>query len=62
MDKEAYICRRCGLEFKAIPGEEEPPECPECESDEVEKLELATIGRMTERSAGSPKKPGSGRR
>ena len=55
MDKEAYICRRCGLEFKAIPGEEEPPECPECESDEVEKLELATIGRTTERSPGRQK-------
>jgi DNA-directed RNA polymerase subunit RPC12/RpoP len=52
MDKEAYICRKCGFEFKAIPGEEEPPECPECQSDEIEKLELATIGRTTGPSAG----------
>ena len=60
MDEQGYMCRKCGFEFRAIPGEEEPPECPECESDEVEKLELATIGRTTERSAGSPKKSGSG--
>ena len=40
MDKEACICRKCGFEFKATPGEEEPPECPECKSDDREKLEL----------------------
>jgi len=49
MAEENYICRKCGWEFKAIPGKEEPPECPECASDEVEKLELATIGKTTER-------------
>ena len=47
--EENYICRKCGWEFKAIAGEEEPPECPECASDDVEKLELATFGRTTER-------------
>jgi len=47
--EEKYICKKCGWEFKAISGEEEPPECPECASDEIEKLERATIGRTTER-------------
>jgi rubrerythrin len=44
VEEEKYICRTCGTEFRAIPGEEEPPECPECESDETEKLERATFG------------------
>lgn len=48
MAKDEYICRRCGYEFSAIPGEEEPPECPECESTDTEKLELATVGRTGE--------------
>ena len=48
MAEEKYICRKCGWEFVAIPGEEEPPECPECASDEIEKLELATFGRTAE--------------
>ncbi|OPY68530.1 MAG: hypothetical protein A4E57_01710 [Syntrophorhabdaceae bacterium PtaU1.Bin034] len=47
MAEEQYICRKCGFEFSAISGEEEPPECPECESDETEKLELATYGSTT---------------
>jgi putative FmdB family regulatory protein len=47
MDKEKYICRKCGFEFNAIAGNEEPPECPECESDEIERLENATFGRTT---------------
>ncbi len=49
MKKEKYICRQCGFEFTAIPGEEEPPDCPECASDETEKLELATFGRTAKR-------------
>lgn len=49
MAEQTYICRKCGYEFTAIPGEQEPPECPECESDEIEKLEDATFGRTTER-------------
>ena len=48
MAEQTYVCRKCGYEFIAIPGEEEPPECPECESDETEKLEDATFGRTTE--------------
>jgi len=48
MVEEKYVCRRCGFEFIAIPGAEEPPDCPECESDEIEKLEDATFGRTTE--------------
>lgn len=55
MASQKYICRRCGVEFTAIPGEEEPPDCPECESDEVEKLELATFGKTSKRT-----KKGSG--
>jgi len=42
MAEEKYICRKCGFEFIAIPGAEEPPDCPECESDETEKLEHST--------------------
>jgi len=57
MAAEPYICRKCGFEFKAIPGEEEPPECPDCESDEIEKLEVATIGRTTEARDAAPQKP-----
>lgn len=45
MAEEKYMCRKCGWEFVAIPGEEEPPECA---SDEIEKLELATFGRTAE--------------
>jgi putative FmdB family regulatory protein len=48
MYREKYICRKCGNEFTAIPGEEEPPECPECESDEIERLEKATVGSTSE--------------
>ncbi len=54
--EEQYICRRCGVEFIAIRGEEEPPECPECESDDVEKLERATYGG----TSSSPRRRGSG--
>jgi len=60
MDGDRYVCRRCGFEFRAIPGEEEPPDCPECESDEIEKLEMATIGRTTRPAGGAPRKSGSG--
>jgi len=48
MAKERYVCRKCGFEFTAIPGAEEPPDCPECESDEIERLERATVGSTTE--------------
>ena len=48
MGEERYICRKCGFEFSAIPGAEEPPDCPECESDETERLERATVGSTTE--------------
>jgi predicted Zn-ribbon and HTH transcriptional regulator len=48
MTTEKYICRRCGFEFVAIPGAEEPPDCPECDSDEIDKLERATYGGTTE--------------
>lgn len=57
MEPDSYICRKCGFEFKAIPGEEEPPECPDCESDEIEKLEMATIGGRTEAPGGAPQNP-----
>ena len=42
MAEEKYICRKCGFEYSAIPGAEEPPDCPECKSDDVEKLENTT--------------------
>jgi putative FmdB family regulatory protein len=47
MRPQKYVCRSCGFEFVAIPGSEEPPDCPECESDETEKLERATYGSTT---------------
>lgn len=50
-----YICRKCGLEFVAIPGAEEPPDCPECDSDEIDKLERATYGGTTEEGRHDPK-------
>ncbi len=56
MAKDTYICRTCGFEFSAIPGEEEPPDCPECESDDIEKLELATIGQTGELDLDKPKR------
>ena len=52
MSEENYICRKCGFEFIAIPGAEEPPDCPECASDQTEKLELATVGKTTEQKGG----------
>jgi hypothetical protein len=56
MYKEKYMCRKCGFEFSAIPGEEEPPECPECESEEIERFEKATVGRTSEASCSPEKK------
>ena len=47
MKAQRYICRTCGFEFVAIPDAEEPPDCPECESDQTEKLERATYGSTT---------------
>lgn len=55
MAKDQYICRTCGLEFSAIHGEEEPPECPECQSTDTEKLELATLGMTGELDFERPK-------
>lgn len=43
MAEEKYRCMKCGITFVAIPGEEKPPECPECEKSDVEKLEDATL-------------------
>jgi predicted Zn-ribbon and HTH transcriptional regulator len=45
MAEEKYICRTCSFEFIAIPGEEEPPQCPECESDDIERLEQTSVAR-----------------
>ncbi len=56
MARKEYVCRRCGLEFSAIPGEEEPPECPECETNDTERLELATYGGTTEELDFTPRR------
>jgi predicted Zn-ribbon and HTH transcriptional regulator len=56
MARKAYVCRTCGLEFKAIPGEGEPQECPECESDETEGLDFTTYGGTTEELDFTPRK------
>ncbi|MHB8110737.1 MAG: hypothetical protein ACYDHW_11990 [Syntrophorhabdaceae bacterium] len=48
MAEKEYICRKCGVTFSAIPGQEEPPECPECEKSEIEKHEDASIVTDTE--------------
>ena len=50
MGQGQFVCRKCGFEFSAIPGAEEPPDCPECYSDDIAKLERATYGRTTEES------------
>jgi DNA-directed RNA polymerase subunit RPC12/RpoP len=55
MEEEKYVCRKCGFEFSAIPGKEEPPDCPECESDEIEKLERAS-GSTPKDSCAAPTK------
>lgn len=43
MAEKKYICRKCGVSFIAVPGAEEPPDCPECERTEIEKLEDTTL-------------------
>ncbi|HEX2964789.1 MAG TPA: hypothetical protein V6C97_00260 [Oculatellaceae cyanobacterium] len=43
MAEEKFRCMKCGATFSAIPGAEEPPECPECEKSDVERLEDATL-------------------
>ena len=48
MAEKEFVCRKCGVIFSAIPGEEEPPECPECSKSEAEKLEDASIVTDTE--------------
>ena len=55
MEKEKYICRKCGFEFSAVPGQEEPPDCPECQSDEIEKLERSSLGTTGLRVEGRQK-------
>jgi predicted Zn-ribbon and HTH transcriptional regulator len=44
MDNEKYVCKKCGWEWTAIPGAESAPECPECESRDIETLEKGTVG------------------
>jgi hypothetical protein len=56
MAEERYICRKCGFEYSAVPGAEEPPDCPECESSEIDKLERATYGSTTEECEQNTKK------
>ena len=55
MVEERHICRKCGVSFVAIPGAEEPPDCPECEKTEIERLADTTITIPPESQA--PKKP-----
>jgi DNA-directed RNA polymerase subunit RPC12/RpoP len=57
MAKEKYICRKCGFEFSAVPGQEEPPDCPECKSDEIEKLERSSLGTTGSSCGGQVKNP-----
>jgi rubrerythrin len=57
MEEEKYMCRKCGFEFSAIPGQEEPPDCPECQSDETEKFERASLGTSRSSCGGPPKNP-----
>jgi hypothetical protein len=57
MAKEKYICRKCGFEFSAVPGQEEPPDCPECQSDEIEKLDHTSLGNAGSSCGGPAKNP-----
>ena len=56
MARREYVCLRCGLEFRAIPGEEEPPECPECETNDTERLEFSTYGGTSEELDFTPRR------
>ena len=56
MAKKLYICRNCGFEFEAVPGAEEPPECPECAGDEIEQPEFVTYGGLTDELDFTPRK------
>jgi len=51
MSEKQFVCVKCGVTFSAIPGEEEPPECPECAKSETEKLEDASIVTDTEKKS-----------
>ncbi len=57
MARKSYVCTACGFEFGDAPGEEEPPVCPACESDETETLETATFGGIMEELDFTPGKP-----
>jgi hypothetical protein len=57
MEQEKYIFRKCGFEFSAIPGQEEPPDCPECQSDDIEKIEHTSVVDPQSSCGGPANKP-----
>ncbi len=57
MEEHNYIRRKCGFEFSAIPGEEEPPDCPECNGNDIEKLEVTSSGVAESSCGGHTKNP-----
>lgn len=57
MAEDNFICRKCGFEFSAIPGQEEPPDCPECNGKNIEKLEDKSLGVVESSCGGLTKNP-----
>ncbi len=57
MAEDSFICRKCGFEFSAISGQEKPPDCPECRSDDIEKLEHKGLGTTSSSCGGPTKNP-----
>jgi len=55
MARQKYMCMKCGYEF-AVRGAEEPEECPECESDDVENLEQSSYGTVIEELDFTPRR------
>jgi putative FmdB family regulatory protein len=51
-----YKCKSCGHEFEAIQDKdrEEAPPCPECDSDDIQKLIATTFGSTN--PCGTPSK------
>jgi rubrerythrin len=55
MARQKYVCMKCGYEF-AVRGAEEPEECPECESDDVENVDQGMYGNIIEELDFTPRR------
>lgn len=55
MKRESYICKKCGVEFSPLQGQEEQPVCPECGSETTDKVDRAS-GSVQFTTCCAPKK------